>query len=150
MIGGVWVEQMDPVLMLKQVASCAIAWDTYFGQNLSKSWGGSGVVNGGAQASGSGLKGERPSKRPFTAVEEQKGTTMQSATRQGAFDPFVSIPNQCVVDRSDSSRKWFVRGQNRSEMDSLMKAGKCVLCKQSGHLLAACPTRQSMFVSKKF
>jgi hypothetical protein len=127
MTGGVWIEQMDPVLMLKQVASCAIAWDNYFEQLLSKSGGGSGVVTGGAQACGSGLKGERSSKRPFTAVAEQKGTTVQSAKRQGAFDPFVSIQNQCVAERSDSSKKWFIRGQNRAEMDSLIKAGKYVL-----------------------
>jgi hypothetical protein len=57
MTGGVWVEQMDPVFMLKQVASCAIAWDKYFETILSKPGGGSGVVNGGAQASGSGGNG---------------------------------------------------------------------------------------------
>ena len=101
-------------------------------------------------ASGSGLKGERPSKRPFTAVAEQKGTTMQGITRQGAFDPFVALPNQCVVDKSDTCRKWFVRGQTRLEMDGLMKQGKCVLCKQSGHLPSAFPSRQAMFSSKKF
>jgi hypothetical protein len=56
--------------MLKQVASCATAWDNYFETILSKPGGGSGVVNGGAHASGSGLRGERPSKRPFTAVAE--------------------------------------------------------------------------------
>jgi hypothetical protein len=129
MTGGVWVEQMDPVFMLKQVASCAIAWDNYFETILSKPGGGSGVVNGGAQASGSGGggRGERPSKRPFTAVAEQKGTTMQGATRQAAFDPFISISNQCMADRGENGRKWFIRGQNRAEMDSLMKAGKCVL-----------------------
>ena len=137
---------MNPVDMLKQVASCAIPWDNYFQQHLSLSGGGSGVVVGGAQST----KGERPSKRPFTSVAEQKGTTMQSATRQGAFDPSVSIPNQCVVDRSDNCKKWFIRGQTRAEMDSLMKARKCVLCKQAGHFLAACTSRQSMFSSKKF
>ena len=30
MSGGVWVEQMDPVSMLKQVASCSESWDKYF------------------------------------------------------------------------------------------------------------------------
>ena len=146
MKGGVWVEQMNPADMLKQVASCAIAWGNYYQQHLSLSGGGSGSGMGGAQAS----KGVRPTKRTFAAVLEQKGTTMQSATRQSLFDPFVSIPNQCVVDRSESCKKWFIRGQTRAEMDSLMKAGKCVLCKQSRHLLSACSTRQAMFGSKKF
>ncbi len=27
---GVWVEQMDPIAMLKQIAGCSIAWDTYY------------------------------------------------------------------------------------------------------------------------
>jgi hypothetical protein len=143
MKGGVWVEQMNPVDMLKQVASCAIPWDNYFQQHLSLSGGGSGSGVSGAQSS----KGERPAKRTFAAVLEQK---VQGSTRQSLFDPFVSIPNQCVVDRSDSCKKWFIRGQTRVEMDSLMKAGKCVLCKQSGHLLSACSTRQSMFNTKKF
>ncbi len=143
MKGGVWVEQMNPVDMLKQVASCAIPWDNYFQQHLSLSGGGSGSGVSGAQSS----KGERPAKRTFAAVLEQK---VQGATRQNLFDPFVSIPNQCVVDRSDSCKKWFIRGQTRVEMDSLMKAGKCVLCKQSGHLLSACSTRQAMFSNKKF
>jgi hypothetical protein len=110
MTGGVWVDQINPADMLKQVASCAIAWNNYFQQHVSLPGGGSGVVIGGAQST----KGERPSKRPFIAVAEHKGTTMQSATRQGAFDPFVSIPNQCVVDRSDNCKKWFIRGQNRA------------------------------------
>jgi hypothetical protein len=51
---------------------------------------------------------------------------MQGVTRQAAFDPFVSIPNQCVIDRGKNSKIWFIRGQNRAEMESLMKAGKCV------------------------
>ncbi len=108
--------------------------------------GGSGAGMSDAQSS----KGERPTKRTFAAVLEQKGTTMQGATRQNIFDPFLSIPNQCVVDRSETCKKWFIRGQTRVGMDSLMKAGKCVLCKQSGHLLSACSTRQAMFGSKKF
>jgi hypothetical protein len=146
MTGGVWVEQMNPADVLQQVASCAIAWNNYYEQHLFSSGGGSGCVIGGAQAS----KGERPSKRTFTAEADQKGTTMQSATRQGAFDPFVSIPNQCVVDRSDNCKKWFIRGQTCPEMNSLMKAGNYVLCKQSGNLLSACTSRQSMFGSKNF
>jgi hypothetical protein len=31
-----------------------------------------------------------------------------------------------------------------------MKEGKCVLCRQSGHLMANCPQKQAMFSSKKF
>jgi hypothetical protein len=149
MQGGVWVEQMDPIAMLKQIAGCSIAWDTYYDQHLSKSGGGGGVGNSGALVGGATLKGDRPSKRPFTAVAEQKGTTMQGITRQ-AFDPFVVIPNQFMVDKSETCRKWFVRGQTRAEMDGLMKQGKCVLCKQSGHMLSACPTKQAMLSSKKF
>jgi hypothetical protein len=60
---------------------------------------------------------------PLEAVKPPNGTTMQGAARQ-AFDPFVTIPNQCLVNRDDNNRKWFVRGQNRVEMDSLMKLGK--------------------------
>jgi hypothetical protein len=150
MPGGVWDEQMDPVLMLKQVASCAESWDNYFNTVLSKTGGNSGVVSGGASASGSGGGGQRPCKRLFTAVTPPNGATMQGATEQTSFDPFVSIPNQCLVNRDDNNRTWFIRGLNHTEMDSLMKAGKCVLCKQSWHLRAACPNRQDMFASKKF
>ncbi len=147
---GVWAEQMDPIAMLKQVAGCSIAWDLYYDQHLSKSGGGGGVGNSGALVGGATLRGEKSSKRPFSPSSEgQKGTTMQGMTRQ-AFDPFVSYPNQCVADKSDTCRKWFVRGQARVDMDGLMKAGKCVLCKATGHMLAACPTRGSMFASKKF
>jgi hypothetical protein len=149
MSGGVWGEQMDHVLMLKQVASCGLSWDNYFNTVLSKTGGNSGAVSGSASGGGSGGGGQRPSKRPFTAVTPPTGNTMHGAARQ-AFDPFVTIPNQCLVNRDDNNRKWFIRGQNRVEMDSLMKLGKCVLCKQSGHLLAACPNRQDMFAAKKF
>ncbi len=145
---GVWAEQMDPIAMLKQVAGCSIAWDLYYDQHLSKSGGGGGVGNSGALVGGATLRGEKSSKRPFSP-EGQKGTTMQGITRQ-AFDPFVVIPNQCVAEKSDTCKKWFVRGQTRAEMDGLMKAGKCVLCKAAGHMLSACPTRGSMFASKKF
>jgi hypothetical protein len=150
----VWVEQMDPVLMLKSVASCGLSWDNYFNTVLSRtggnSGGASGSASGGARGSGGGgAQGQRPSKRPFTAVTSPNGTTVQGAAKQ-AFDPFVSITTQCLVNRDEGNRKWFIRGKNRVEMDSLMKAGKCVLCKQSRHLLAACPTRQDMFAAKKF
>ena len=57
MSGGVWVEQMDPVLMLKQVASCGEAWENYYTTVLSKTGGNSGVVSGGASACGSGGSG---------------------------------------------------------------------------------------------
>jgi hypothetical protein len=147
---GVSAEQLDPIAMLKQVAGCSIAWDLYYDQHLSKSGGGGGVGNSGALVGGATLRGEKSSKRPFSPSSEgQKGTTMQGITRQ-AFDPFVVIPNQCVAEKSDTCRKWFVRGQTRAEMDGLMKAGKCVLCKTAGHMLSACPTRSSMFASKKF
>jgi hypothetical protein len=147
---GVWAEQLDPIAMLKQVAGCSIAWDLYYDQHLSKSGGGGGVGNSGALVGGATLRGEKSSKRPFSpSPEGQKGTTMQGMTRQ-AFDPFVVTPNQCVADRSDTCKKWFVRGQTRAEMDGLMKAGKCVLCKTAGHMLSACPTRGAMFASKKF
>jgi hypothetical protein len=66
MSGGVWVEQMDPVLMLKQVASCGLSWDNYFNTVLSRTGGTSGAINGSASAGGSvvGGGGQRPSKRP--------------------------------------------------------------------------------------
>jgi hypothetical protein len=147
---GVWAEQLDPIAMLKQVAGCSIAWDLYYDQHLSKSGGGGGVGNSGALVGGATLRGEKSSKRPFSpSAEGQKGTTMQGITRQ-AFDPFVVYPTQCVAEKSDTCRKWFVRGQTRAEMDALMKAGKCVLCKAAGHMLSACPTRSAMFASKKF
>jgi hypothetical protein len=129
-----------------------MSWDNYFNTVLSKAGGNSGGAGGSGGISGSasgGAQGQRPSKRPFTTVTSPNGTPVQSAARQ-AFDPFVSIPSQCLVDRDDGNRKWFIWGQNRVEMDSFMKAGKCVLCKQSEHLLAACPTRQAMFAAKKF
>jgi hypothetical protein len=152
MSGGVWVEQMDPILMLKSVASCGMSWDNCFNTVLSKTGGSSGGAGSSGGISGSasgGAQGQRPSKRPFTAVTSPNGTSVQGAAKQ-AFDPFVSIPSQCLVNRDEGNRKWFIRGQNRVEMNVLMKAGKCVLCKQSGHLLAACHTRQEMFASKKF
>jgi hypothetical protein len=133
MSGGVWVEQMDPVLMLKSVASCGLSWDNYFNTVLSRtgdnSGGASGSASGGAGGSGGGnAHGQSPSKRPFTAVTSPNGTTVQGAAKQ-AFDPFVSIPTQCLVNRDEGNRKWFIKGQNRVEMDSHMKAGKCVLSK---------------------
>jgi hypothetical protein len=144
---GVSAEQLDPIAMLKQVAGCSIAWDLYYDQYLSKSGGGGAVGNSGALVGGATLRGEKSSFSP--SAEGQKGTTMQGITRQ-ALDPFVVIPNQCVAEKSDTCKKWFVRGQTRAVMDGLVKAGKCVLCKTAGHVLSACPTRSSMFASKKF
>jgi hypothetical protein len=137
---------------LKSVASCGMSWDNYLNTVLSKTGGNCGGAGGSGNISGSGsggAQGQRPSKRPFTAVTSPNGTTVHGAAKQ-AFDTFVSIPHQCLVNRDEGNRKWFIRGQNRVEMDSLMKLGKCVLCKQSGNLLAACPTRQKMFAAKKF
>jgi hypothetical protein len=131
MSGGVWVEQMDPILMLKSVASCGMSWDNYFNTMLSKSGVNSGGAGGSGGISGSGsggAQGQRPSKRPSTAVTSPNGTPVQGAARQ-AFDPFVSIPGQCLVNIDDGNRKWFIRGQNREAINALMKAGKCVLCK---------------------
>jgi hypothetical protein len=147
MSGGVWVEQMDPIAMLKSVASCGAAWDNY-STVLSKSSGGDNSGGSGG-ASGSGQSTQimsRPSKRPFTAANQAADRT---ADRQ-PFDPFVSIPNQCVVDRNDGNKKWFVRGQSSEVMNTLMREGKCVLCKQGGHMMAACTSRQVMFSAKKF
>jgi hypothetical protein len=147
---GVWAEQLDPIAMLKQVAECSIAWDRYYDQHLPKSGGGGGVGNSGALVGGATLLVEESSKRPFPPSSEgQKGTTMQGITRQ-AFDPFVVFPDQCVAEKSDTCKKWFVRGQTRAKMDGLVKAGKCVLCKTAGHMLSACPTKGAMFASKKF
>jgi hypothetical protein len=128
MPGGVWVEQMDPILMLKSVASCGVSWDNYYSTVLSKTGVNSGGSSdsGGASSSGSGgAQMQRPSKRPFTAVTPPNATQVQGAARQ-AFDPFVSIPGQCLVNRDDGNIKWFIRGQNREAMDALMKAEKCV------------------------
>jgi hypothetical protein len=80
----------------------------------------------------------RPSKRPFTPADQ---TAERIANRQPAggdaarqpFDPFVTIPNQCYMDKSDVNKKWFVRGQSGEVLSSLMKEGKCVLCKQTRH-----------------
>jgi hypothetical protein len=98
----------------------------------------------------------RPSKRTFTATNQTAGRTADrqpagsgSAARQ-LFYPFISIPTQCVVDRNDGNREWFVRGQSPKAMNALMQEGKCVLCKQAGHMVAACTTRQAMFAAKKF
>jgi hypothetical protein len=158
MCGGVWVEQMDPIVMLRSVVSCGAAWDNYYNTVLSKPSGGdSGGGSGGASGSGQSSQiMSRPSKRPFTAANETAG---RSAYRQPAgsggvarqlFDPFVYIPNQCVVDRNDGNRKWFVRGQSPEAMNTLLKEGKCVLCKHAGHMMAACTTRQAMFAAKIF
>jgi hypothetical protein len=157
MSDGVWVEQMDPFAMLKSVASCGVAWDNYFSTVLSGPGGGGGgsVPNSGGGGIGGGQFTQRPSKRPFTPADQ---TARRTAARQpvggGAarqpFDPFVTIPNQCHVDKSDVNKKWFVRGQSNDVMSSLMKEGKCVLCKQAGHLMATCPSGQAMFSAKKF
>ena len=57
--------------------------------------------SGGASVSGSGgAQMQRPSKRPFTVVTPPNATQVQGAARQ-AFDPFVSIPDQCLVSRND-------------------------------------------------
>jgi hypothetical protein len=112
MSGGVWVEQMDPILMLKSVASCGMSCDNYFNTVLSKSGVNSGGAGGSGGISGSGsgcAQGQRPSKRPFTAVTSPNWTPVQGAARQ-AFDPFVSIPGQCLANRDDGNRKWFIRG----------------------------------------
>jgi hypothetical protein len=150
MSGGVWVEQMDPISMLKSVASCGVAWDSYDSTVLSRPGANSGGASGsgGASDSGQSAQMQRPSKRPFTSMTPPNANQVQGAARQ-AFDPFVSIPGQCMVRRDDGNVK-FIRGQNREAMEALMKLGKCVLCKQSGHFLAACPSRQEMFASKKF
>jgi hypothetical protein len=66
MSGGVWVEKMDPISMLKSVASCGAAWDSYYSTVLSRTGGDSGDASGGA--SGQSAQMSRPSKRPFTAV----------------------------------------------------------------------------------
>jgi hypothetical protein len=82
----------------------------------------------------------RPSKRPFTVANQTSGRSAdrQSAGSGGAarqiFDPFISIPTQCVMDRNDGNRKWFVWGQSPEAMNTLMQKGKCVLCKQAGHI----------------
>jgi hypothetical protein len=123
---------------------------------LSKSSDGSGSDNGGGSGSGQSTQVmSRPSKRPFTAANQTAGRTDDrqpvggGAARQ-PLEPFVSIPNLCCVDRSDVNKKWFVRGHSNDVMTSLMKEGKCVLCKQAGHMMEACPSRQAMFSAKKF
>jgi hypothetical protein len=162
MCGGICVEQMDPIAMLKRVVSCGAAWDYYYSTVLSKpsggdSGGGSGGGSGGASGSGQSSQFmSSPRKRPFTAANQTAGRSVdrQPAGSGGVarqlFDPFVSIPSQCVVDRNDGNRKCFVRGQSPEAMNTLMKEGKCVLCKQAGHMMAACTTRQAMFAAKKF
>jgi hypothetical protein len=94
MSGGVWVEQMDPVLMLKSVAY-GLSWDNYHNTVLSRTGGNSGDgISGNASAGvsgGGGAQGQRPRKRPFTAVTSPNGTTVQGDVKQ-AFDPFVSFP----------------------------------------------------------
>jgi hypothetical protein len=152
--GGVWVEQMDPLAMLKSVASCALAWDNYNTTVLSKPSGGSVPDSGGGSGSGQFTQ-SRPSKRPFTAANQAADRIADrqhlggGAARQ-RFDPFVTFPNQCCVEKSNVNKKWFVKGQSNDVMTSLMKEGKCVLCKQAGHMMEACPSRQAMFSAKKF
>jgi hypothetical protein len=106
MSGGVWVEQMDPILMLKSVSSCVMSWDNYFNTVLSNTRGNSGGAGGSGGISGSasgGAQGQRPSKRPFTAVTSPNGNTVQGAAKQ-AFDLFVSIPGKCLVNRDEGNR----------------------------------------------
>jgi hypothetical protein len=91
---------MDPLAMLRSVASCGIAWDSYYSTLLSGPSGGGG--SGGSRGSGgrSGGQFTRPGKRPFTSADQTAGrlANMQptggGAARQ-PFDPFVSIPTQC-------------------------------------------------------
>jgi uncharacterized membrane protein YgcG len=147
------VEQMDPLGMLRSVASYSVAWDSYYSTVLSGPSGGGGSTPNSGGGGSSGGQFSRPSKRPFTPADQTAG---RIANRQPAgggaarqpFDPFVTIPNQCHMDKSDVNKKWFVRGQSGEVMSYLMKEGKCVLCKQSGHLMASCPTRQAMFSAK--
>jgi hypothetical protein len=146
---------MDPIAMLKSVVSCGSAWDYHYSTMLSiPSGGDNGGGSGGASGSGQSSQFmSRPCKRPFTAANQTAGRSADrwpagsgGAARQ-LLDPFLTIPNQCVVDRNEGSRKWFVRGQSP---EALMKEGKCVLCKKAGHMMAACTTRQAMFAAKKF
>ena len=39
----------------------------------------------------------------------------------------------------------FVQGLGQSERDSLRKAGKCLLCKQSKHVASECPKREELY-----
>jgi hypothetical protein len=153
MCGGVWVEHMDPIAMLKSVASYGTAWDNYYSTVLSRSSGGD---SGGASGSGESAQiMSRPSKWPFTAANQDasRGADRQPAGGGGAarqpFDPFVFIPNQCVVDRNDGNKNWFVRRQSNEVRNTLMREGKCVMCKQAGHMMAACTSRQATFSAKK-
>jgi hypothetical protein len=144
MSGGVWVGQMDPLAMLKIVASCGLDWDNYFSTVLSKPSGGSGPNSGGGSGSGQ-FTHYRPSKRPFTAANQAVGRTADRQPVGGGaakqpFDPFITIPNMCHVDKSDVNKRWFVRGQSNDMMTSLMREGKCVLCKQAGLMMVACPS----------
>jgi hypothetical protein len=59
MCDGVWVEQMDPIAILKSVASCGFAWDNYYSAVLSKSSGGD---SGGASGSVSGQSAQTMSR----------------------------------------------------------------------------------------
>jgi hypothetical protein len=112
MCDGVWVKQMDPIPMLKSVAFCGFAWDNYYITVLSKSGGDSGGVSG----SGSGQSAQTMS-RP-SAASEGTGRTADRHLASGGvaarqhFDPFVSIPNQCMVDRYDGNKKW-CKGPNQ-------------------------------------
>ncbi len=139
---GVKVEQMDPIAMMKSVASCGIAWDLYYSTVLSGGGSGGNGGHGGSGGSGGsrgtgGSTGGRPGKRPFTSTDQNVGRLANGgggrqpagggAARQ-PFDPFVSIPNQCHLEKSDANKKWFVRGQTGEQLTSLMREGKCVLC----------------------
>jgi hypothetical protein len=82
MSGGVWVEQMDPLAMLKSVASCGLAWDNYYRTVLSKLSGGSCPDSSGGSSSGQFTQ-SRPSKRPFTAANQAAGRTADRQHGQG-------------------------------------------------------------------
>jgi uncharacterized membrane protein YgcG len=96
---GVWIEQMDPIAMLRSVASCSQTWDNYYNRILSRtSGGGGGRGTGGGSAifggddgpSGGGQAPQgRPGKRQFNSGSQAAG---RSADRL-PFDPFVTTPS---------------------------------------------------------
>jgi hypothetical protein len=103
--------QMDQISMLKSVAPCVVAWDNYYSTVMLRPSGNSGGASGSSGGpSGQSAQMQRPSKRPFTAVTPPNATQVQGAARQ-AFDPFVSIPGQCLVNRDDGNRMWFIQAR---------------------------------------